>query len=114
MFPRGGQDGFIRHHHAQVDDLKAIAAEHDADDILADVVYVAVSCCQHHPRAVCGLCAALGIDGGLQQRHGFLHHLGRLHHLRQEHLAFAEELPDVLHGLHERLLDDGDGPPVFL
>ena len=31
-----------RHHHAEIDDLVAVAAEHDADDVLADVVDVAL------------------------------------------------------------------------
>ena len=31
-----------RHHHAEVDDLVVVAAEHDADDVLADVVDVAL------------------------------------------------------------------------
>ncbi len=32
---------FARHHHAEVDHLVIVAAEHDADDVLADVVHVA-------------------------------------------------------------------------
>ena len=35
------QDLRRRHHHAEVDDLVVVAAEHDADDVLADVVDVA-------------------------------------------------------------------------
>ena len=31
-----------RRHHAEIDDLEIIAAEHDADDVLADVVHVAL------------------------------------------------------------------------
>ena len=31
-----------RHHHAEVDDLVVVAGEHDADDVLADVVHVAL------------------------------------------------------------------------
>ena len=31
-----------RHHHAEVDDLEVVALEHDADDVLADVVHVAL------------------------------------------------------------------------
>ena len=32
---------FARHHHAEIDDLVVVTAEHDADDVLADVVHVA-------------------------------------------------------------------------
>ena len=35
------------HHHAEVDDLVVVAAEHDADDVLADVVHVALDRRQH-------------------------------------------------------------------
>ena len=30
------------HHHAHVDDLEVVALEHDGDDVLADVVHVAL------------------------------------------------------------------------
>ena len=36
------QNPIARHHHAEIDDLVAVAAEHDADDVLADVVDVAL------------------------------------------------------------------------
>ena len=44
------------HHDAQVDDLVVVAAEHDADDVLADVVDVALDGGHHDPagRAAAG------------------------------------------------------------
>ena len=36
------EDRFARHHDAEVDHLKIVAAEHDADDVFADVVDVAL------------------------------------------------------------------------
>ena len=41
------QNPVARHHHAEIDDLVAVAAEHDADDVLADVVHVALDGRQH-------------------------------------------------------------------
>ena len=38
----------LRHHHAEVGDLVAVAAQHDADDVLADVVDVALHGGDHH------------------------------------------------------------------
>ena len=35
-------DGFSRYHYAQVDNLIAVAGHHYRDDVLADVVYVAL------------------------------------------------------------------------
>ena len=37
-----GQNLLTRHHHAQIDDLIVVAAEHDADDVLPDVVNVSL------------------------------------------------------------------------
>ena len=39
---RLGEDVLARHHHAHVDDLEVVALEHDGDDVLADVVHVAL------------------------------------------------------------------------
>ncbi len=41
-FARGLEDLRRRHHDAEVDDLVIVALEHDADDVLADVVHVAL------------------------------------------------------------------------
>ena len=47
---RGLQDLRRRHHHAEVDHLVVVALEHDADDVLADVVHVALHG-RHHDLA---------------------------------------------------------------
>ena len=41
------EDLLARHHDAQVDDLVVVAGEHDADDVLADVVHVALDRGEH-------------------------------------------------------------------
>ena len=38
-----------------------------------------------------------------------LHRAGRLDYLRQKHLAFAEELSDEVHPVHEGAFDDVHG-----
>ena len=48
---RGVEDLLRRHHHAEVDHLVVVALQHDADDVLADVVDVALHR-RHHDRAV--------------------------------------------------------------
>ena len=45
-----------RHHHAEVDDLVVVAAEHDPDDVLADVVHVALDRGEHDLGAGRGRC----------------------------------------------------------
>ena len=52
---------------------------------------------------------AFRLQVGNQVRHGFLHHARRLDHLRQEHLAGAEQVADLVHAIHEGALDDGQG-----
>ena len=48
---RGLQDLRRRHHDAEIDHLVIVALEHDADDVLADVVHVALDR-RHHDLAV--------------------------------------------------------------
>ena len=43
----GLQDFFRRHHHAEIDHIVVVALEHDADDVLADVVHVALDGGEH-------------------------------------------------------------------
>ena len=115
---RGLQNLRRRHHDAEVDHLVIVAGEHDADDVLADVVHVALDG-RHHDLAVRralrdaarqpALCLLL-----LHERHQIgdrlLHHARRLHHLRQEHLAGAEQVADDVHAVHQRAFDHVERP----
>ena len=104
------QDLGGRHHDAEVDDLVIVAGQHDADDVLADVVDVALD--RRHQDLAGGLAFAIvdairGI-GDLLRLHvrqqpgdGLLHDPRRLHHLRQEHLAGAEQVADDIHAGHQ-------------
>ena len=98
------QDPVGRRHHPEVDHLVAVAPEHDADDVLADVVHVALD--RRHDDASCG--GALGLlrlHVRLEVPDGALHRASALDHLRQEHLPRAEEVADDLHPVHERTFD---------
>ena len=109
------------HHDAQVDDLVVVAAEHDAHDVLADVVDIALD--RGHDDAAGGLPRGLRVGaavGGHARRalrldvrdevgHGLLHDPGALDHLGQEHPARAEQVADHVHARHQRSLDDLDG-----
>ena len=100
------QDAGGRHHDPQVHDLVVVAAKHDADDVLADVVDVALDG-GHDDRARAAAGAGpLGLQVRHQDGHGLLHHAGALHDLRQEHAAGAEQVADHVHAGHERPLDD--------
>ncbi|MGY3107855.1 hypothetical protein ACVWW7_004482 [Bradyrhizobium sp. LM6.9] len=103
-----------RHHHAEVDDLVIVALEHDADDVLADVVDVALDG-REHDLAGGGFCIAVDAVGAIarlllfherhQPGHRLLHDACGLHHLRQKHLAVAEEVADHVHAGHQRSFD---------
>ena len=56
------QDVLARHHHAHVDDLEVVALEHDGDDVLADVVHVALDGGDDD------LALGLGLAAGVDQR----------------------------------------------
>ncbi len=103
------------HHHAEVDHLEIIALEHDADDVLADVVNVALHGGEHDLAGV--LPPIAGDSGGevarllfFHERHQIgdrlLHDARGFHHLRQEHLPVAEEIADDVHAGHQRAFDD--------
>ena len=106
LFPGGLQDGFRRYHHAQVNHLVIVTGEHHTDDVLADIVHVALY--RGHQDAAIGL-AVLGflrLDIRLQIGHSLFHDSRGFHHLGQEHLAGAEEVTDHVHAVHQRPLDD--------
>ena len=97
-----------RRHHAEIDDLVIVAGEHDADDVLADVVHVALDGREHDRACGLALVAARGLfrfHVGQEDRDRLLHHARRLHDLRQEHLARAEQVADHVHARHQRALD---------
>ena len=103
-----------RHHDAEVDDLESIARQHNGYDVLAYIVDIAGSCGQHHARARRSRGALCGtVEKRFHESHGLFHHLRSLHYLRQKHLAFGKAGSDLLHGLHQRTLYDGDWPSVF-
>ena len=111
MFARRLQDLGIGHHDAEVDDLEVVALEHDADDVLADVVHVALDRGGNDGSRALGLSAFafLVLHEGYQVGHRLLHDAGAFHHLGQEHLARAEQVADHVHAVHEGPFDDLDG-----
>jgi hypothetical protein len=114
VLDRGFQDVVAGNHDAEVDDVVAVAAEHDADDVLADVVHVALD--RRHQDLALAAQAGAGLfrfDVGQQMGDRLLHDAGRFDHLRQEHLAGAEEVADVVHAVHQRAFDDGERRLAF-
>src|SRR5882724_6357719 len=112
----GGLDDFRgRHHHAEIDHLEIVTLQHDADDVLADVVDVALDGGEHD---LAGGAAAVANDAvgevarlllfheWHQIGHRLFHDAGGFHHLRQKHLAVAEEVADDVHAGHQRAFDD--------
>ena len=96
-----------RHHDAEIDDLVIVAREHDADDVLADVVHVALHR-RHHDLAVGRRVRAAVLfllHVGHQQSDRLLHDARRLHHLRQEHFSGTEQVADDIHAVHQRAFD---------
>ena len=116
LLARGLENFLARHHDAEVDDFIVVAAEHDADDVFADVVHVAFDR-GHQDFARVQVGAAGGFFLRLHEReqvgHRLLHHAGRLHDLRQKHLAGAEQIADNVHAVHERAFDHGQWLAVF-
>ncbi len=103
------EDPVRRHHHAEVDHLVAVAAEDDADDVLADVVDVALDGREHDASRGRAL-GLLRLHVRLEVGDRTLHRARALHDLRQEHLPRPEEVADDLHPVHERPLDHVERP----
>ena len=106
------ENPFAGDHHPHVDDLVVVAGQNDADDVLANVVHVALDGCEHDLSLRLDHLAGrsqrslLGFHEGRQVRHGLLHHAGRLDHLGQEHLAGSEQIAHHAHASHQRAFDD--------
>jgi len=93
-----------RHHDTEIDNLIVVAREHDADDVLANVVHVAFGGCQHNFAGLVSF-AALALDERFEMGDCLLHHPSALYDLWQEHLAVAEEIADHVHAVHQRAFD---------
>ena len=119
LFFRGGENLFARHHDAEIDDLVIVTGEDDADDVLADVVHVALH--GRHDDAALSLGGAAGryecgffrLHKRLEVGDGFLHDAGGFHDLREKHFTGAEEVADDAHAVHERSFDDEERLAVF-
>ena len=105
---RGVEDLVRGHHNAQVVDLVVVAAQHHSDDVLADIVDVALHRGGHqlaaHAHAAGGL--LLRLHERLEVRDSALHRARALDHLGQEHLAGAEEVAHDFHPVHQWALDN--------
>ena len=101
------------HHHAEVDHLVVVAAEHHAHDVLADVVHVALHG-GHHDRPARAPRRRFRLHVRLEDADRLLHGARALDHLGQEHLARPEEVADDLHAAHQRALDHVEGPRALL
>ena len=97
------------HHHAQVDHLVAVASQHHAHDVFADVMHVALDGGHQHAAPFYrgrSLRLSLLLHVGQEMVDRPFHDAGALHHLRQEHLSFAKQVAHRLHATHQRAFDD--------
>ncbi len=92
IFSASRIENFLRrHHHAKIDDLVIVTGENHADNVLADVVNVALH--SGHQYLTGTLATFTAIQAlfffHVRQKHSnsLLHHAGGLDHLRQEHFA---------------------------
>ena len=100
-----GYDTLRARHHTEVGHGVVIAREDHANDVLADVVDIALDGCDEE-RALRGAADFLGGHEGFKVGDGRLHHAGGADDLREEHLSFAEELADDAHAVHQRSFDN--------
>jgi hypothetical protein len=110
---RGVEDLLGGCHYAEIDHLVVVAAENDPDDVLADVVNVALDRGEDdlslRPAAL-----LLILHEGLQVGDRPLHRTRALDDLRQEHAARSEQVADDPHPVHEWALDHVERPRKLL
>mmetsp|Transcript_67957 Transcript_67957/g.148028 ORF Transcript_67957/g.148028 Transcript_67957/m.148028 type:complete len:252 (+) Transcript_67957:1388-2143(+) len=110
------KDVLAWHHDAHVNHPVVVASEHDADNVLANVVHVTLYRSHQHRSVVLRLVGVFACCQGCnsllllherdQHSHGLLHHTSTLDHLRQEHFASTKEIADDAHAAHEWALND--------
>ena len=99
-----------RHLLAEVDDRVAVVGEDRVDERLADVVHVA----EHGREHDGALRVALElVEVLLELGDGALHDLGALEHERQDQLAGAELVADLLHGRQQHVVERRDGADLL-
>ena len=103
VLPDRGDEGLRAHARPQVDDREAGALQEHADEVLADVVQVALDGADDDG-AHAGLLAGGHVRA--QQVEAGLHDAGGQQHLGDEALALAHALPDHLHAGQQRLVED--------
>ena len=94
---------FWRHFDPQVDDLKAIVAQDDVDQVFADVVHITFHRGQDD----------FAFHGGLRFFHvrfevanWRLHSFSAQQHLGHDEFVVVEQAADFIHTVHERPVDD--------
>ena len=99
----GGDERLGRDLDAEVDDAVAVVGQDDLDQVLADVVDVAL----HRGQDERATRRRLGLlHERLEVGHRGLHRLGRLEDFGDDELVVVEEPADLVHALHERAVDD--------
>src|SRR3989440_5754124 len=96
---------------AEVDDAVAVVGEDDVNEVLADVVHVALDGCEHHRPL--RRRAALLLHEGFEEAHSRLHHFRRLQDEGQLHLAAAEKIAHGLHAVEQNVVDDVERGIIF-
>ena len=94
---------FARHLDPEVHDLEAVVRQDDVDQVLADVMNVALHGGQDDPAAGHALHP---LHVRLEVIDGRLHHLGALQHLGNDQLVVVEQPSDLRHPGHQRPVDD--------
>jgi hypothetical protein len=84
--------------------------EHDTNDVLADVMHIALDGREQHLADRTCLCKALLCLFLLHERQQIgdrlLHDAGRFDHLGEEHLSRAEQVANKIHPGHQGAFDD--------
>ena len=94
-------DDIFRNHHAEVHHVIAVTGHNHGDNVLADIMHVALDGRDDYFTAARCVCIFACFDVRLQNFHSFFHRTCGFHDLREEHLAFTETTADFVHTIHQ-------------
>ena len=89
---------------SQIDHLESIVRKNDVDEILSDVVHIALHS-REHDRSLL-LRSRLLLHLRFKVSHRLLHHSRRIQHGRQLHLARPKQLAHRPHSVQQNRIDD--------
>ena len=103
-------------HHAQIVHFEAITGEDHANDVLADIMNIALysSHDDSSRRALVGIGSFILFHKGGEPRDSLFHDPGRLYYLGEKHFTLSEKVSHDRHAIHKWAFNDLQWTAILL